>query len=328
MPPQQEPPHPEPPRRPNYYKPVQRSGKRRARWRDYRAPGMYMITINKAKGVPAFSQLRQAADGKVISALTEVGKIINGQIRAISSVCPKIALSNLIVMPDHVHFIINVADWLEKELGIYIGRLKGQCSRQWWDAAGMDEHLPVFEKDFNDRIIYKEGQLLRAQHYMLDNPRRLWLKQQHPDLFVTCGKVEIDGEVFTTMGNIFLLDHFDIAAVLVSSKFTFDELQHRKRQWLQTIESGGVLAGAFISEKEKAVRNYATENQCKIILFMDRPMPDRFKPDGKWFNYCCSGQLLILAPAEPYPDAWGKRECFLNLNAKAEALAAGKLRRL
>ena len=42
--------------------------------------------------------------------------------------------------------------------------------------------------------------------YLADNPRRLWVKMHHGDLFAKT-RVVIDGQVAQTMGNIHLLNY-------------------------------------------------------------------------------------------------------------------------
>ena len=229
-------------------------------------------------------------------------------------------------MPDHVHFIIHVADRLPLHLGRYMGRLKGRCSRAWWDSMGMEQGSPLFAEPWHDRIIMRPGQLETAQTYLLDNPRRLWIKLHNPDLFITRSQVEIMGEQQQILGNRFLLEHFDVSSVHISSKFTPEELHARHLEWSRAVERDGILAGAFISEAEKAVLNEALARDARIILFMDHPFPPRYKPSGKWFDRCASGRLLIVAPPAPYLTSL--RDTFLHLNRLADALAAGQFRAL
>lgn len=287
-----------------------------------------MITLRKDKALPYFSTLVQTSSGFIKSALSDIGQIIRVTFGGISSICEDIDKSNLMIMPDHVHFIINVKKTLEKHLGYYIGKLKGKCSRNVWNTFPQFEGLSVFENDFHDRIVMKNGQLKTLQDYLLDNPRRRWIKEHNPALFQPRALFEIAGEKFRALGNITLAEHFDISAVRVSSKFSPEELQRRYNEWGSRIREAGVLAGAFISKAEKEIRDNALANSAPIILLMDRPFPELYKPTGRWFDYCSLGLLLILAPYEAYPEGMGQRARFLNLNDKAEALAAGEWRRV
>lgn len=50
---------------------------------------------------------------------------------------------------------------------------------------------PLWSKGYHDRILYGRGQLTRMLNYVIDNPRRGWIKQQHRDLFYNKRMVDI-----------------------------------------------------------------------------------------------------------------------------------------
>ena len=296
--------------------------------RDYKLPGMYFITIRKSSTTPLLSQLRQMADGPIIADPTAVGRIVVEQLSRLESEHPFLHVSKQIIMPDHVHFLLWVKEPLPDHLGRYIAKFKTYCTQALRTRYPELRETSFFETGAaNNRLVFREGQLEKVKRYCIDNPRRLWIKQRNPDLFTRVGSLTIDGAEFKAVGNRFLLDHYDIEAVRISSHFMGDELGRRLALWDETIALGGVLVGGFISREERAIRDKAIAAGGRLILLMDHPMPERYKPSGKWFDYCASGRLLIIAPAEPFPREYSQRRIFLYLNDIAESIAAGRFTR-
>lgn len=64
----------------------------------------------------------------------------------------------------------------------------------------------LFAHGFNDRLLLRDGQLEHWKHYLQDNPRRLLMKREHPDLFRVQRGLVAAGQQFSAIGNRFLLD--------------------------------------------------------------------------------------------------------------------------
>lgn len=191
------------------------------------------------------------------------------------------------------------------------------CSEAWGS--------PLLDMDFHDRIVFKEGQIELLKKYIDDNPRRLWLKRKFPDILSKRHRIRICGEEYEAVGNIFMLDDFDIQAVRISRSYSADELRRYKGQWLRTIDNGGVLVSPFISVAEKRVRDYAMSCNCKLILFETEGFPERYKPPGELFDYCLGGRLLMIAPREYSTRRLNlTRRTALRLNGLAQEIADGR----
>lgn len=79
---------------------------------------------------------------------------------------------------------------------------------------------PLFEPGYNDKILLHEGQLDNWKAYLDDNPRRLLLKRQNPQLFTVLYGMEVAGHRCQIVGNRFLLDVPDKVAVIVHRRYT------------------------------------------------------------------------------------------------------------
>lgn len=100
-------------------------------------------------------------------------------------------------------------------------------------------------------------------------------------------------------GNFLLLEHPVKSVVKISSKDSQETALRKQFEWGETIRSEGVLISPFISKSEKAVRDAAIDNHAKLILISLTGFPERYKPEGRMFELCSEGRLLIVA-AEPY----------------------------
>lgn len=85
------------------------------------------------------------------------------------------------IMPDHFHGILYVRDTLPADyaLGKIIAAWKSACSHALWNDSSFcaqnfsSEKPSLFSCGFNDRILFRKGQLQTWIKYLDDNPRRL-----------------------------------------------------------------------------------------------------------------------------------------------------------
>lgn len=299
---------------------------RRAFWHDYRRPGIYMLTIGKAFGVGAFSEICIGPDGNISTSLFPIGTIIEREIRRLPSLAPGITTYRHVVMPDHIHILLEVTRPLPRPLGNIIASFKGRCtSAALTDAANSLTHAPtpsVFNAGYHDRIIFSHAQLHTVRSYIADNPRRLWFKRQHPQWLSTRYCLSINGDKYHAIGNIYLLRDFCILPVRISRHTTPDEIRQISESFRRHILNGAVIASPFISRGEKAIFHMALENQGKIIQLLGNGFPSRYKPSGRLFDYSLTGRLLQIAPTEYTTTATElSRTQALKLNAAAEAIA-------
>lgn len=145
-------------------------------------------------------------------------------------------------------------------------------------------------------ILLHEGQLGNWKAYLDDNPRRLLLKRQNPQLFTVLYGMTIAGHECQVVGNHFLLNIPDKMAVIVHRRYTEEENMRLREEWLACGERGGVLVSAAISRKEKEVLREAMDRGYRIILLRENGVHSYYKPSGESFDACSEGRLLQISP--------------------------------
>ena len=188
-------------------------------------------------------------------------------------------------------------------------------------------HGLLFERGYNDLISKSYDMLPRLTAYLRDNPRRLWLKSRHPDLFRLHRRTEAAGLLFTSLGNHFLLAWPEGQVVELSRSASSAQVQKRLLAALAAAQNGAVTFTAAISEGEKLIARTLREQGYPLVVLLNDGFPKEgspheryYKPGGVYFEACCRGQLLLLEPAEQsFLDAGIRAAVEETLRRKAEA---------
>ena len=182
----------------------------------------------------------------------------------------------------------------------------------------------LFTKGFNDQILFRDGQLEHWLHYVRDNPRRLLMKREHPELFRVQRGLTYAGLSFSAIGNRFLLERPMKLQVQCSRRMTEEELQAKLADCLKAARQGAVLVSPAISKGEKVIMRAAFDEGLPLIYLQENGFTDLAKPGGKRMEACARGQLLILAPWEHHNEKMTIRrgQC-LELNEMARAICDG-----
>ena len=193
------------------------------------------------------------------------------------------------------------------------------------DRRGEDRsHGMLFARGYNDRLLLRKGQLDAWRHYLADNPRRLLMKREHPDLFRVQRNVEAVGITFSAIGNRHLLDFPVRLQVQCSRSLTEKEIKAKVAEYLAAAREGAVLVSPAISPGEKAIMRAAFDEGLPLIYLQENGFTDLAKPGGKRMDACAKGQLLILAPWEHHNEKLAIRrgQC-LELNEIARRICEG-----
>lgn len=195
--------------------------------------------------------------------------------------------------------------------------------------SASEKRPPLFEPNYNDHILMRDGQLENWKHYLRDNPRRLMMRREYPNLFQRALCITIDGIRYSAFGNMLLLRQPEKHQVFFHRKtdgipteqtaFWNEECQ----RLISAARSGDVLVTPGISESEKRIKNMALEQRLRLIHVQSDPIGQYWKPERSRFEACAAGTLLILAPwPEDLPSFTSNYERFHYLNHLAETVCA------
>lgn len=173
---------------------------------------------------------------------------------------------------------------------------KQETSQQELKEAKEREPGLLFSKGYNDRILLRDGQLETWKDYLADNPRRLLVKRENPELFRVQRALEWKGMTFSAIGNRFLLQRPWLVQVQCSRMMMVDDIEAVKERMLEACRQGAVLVSPSISHGEKTVMRAAFEAGFPVVVIKENGFAPLAKPAGKAFDACAAGRLLLLGP--------------------------------
>lgn len=282
---------------------------RRAFFHDYCAPGYYMITATTVPGSPPLSAIPNIPIDKltkgemIIPNHSTLGIQVKHEITDITKHHPEIKVIRFVVMPDHIHLVIYVQSRLKRMLGRELAGFFGTCSKHHSRLLGISETKTLFQP-FHDRIIYNRQQLDRAIRYVEDNPRRLILKREYPNLLKRYLHLSLAGHDYAAYGNIFLLHEIYLLPVRIHRRWSEAEFRKYHEDCIREIEKGAIAISPAIHPAERKIMNAAVEMGSAVIQLTDQGFEERFKPKGHKFELCAEGRLLLLAP---WPENVGRK---------------------
>ena len=321
--------------------PVKHNRLRRMEAHDYTAACIYLITVTTADRKRVLGSLVGNSADTAAIATTALGEYVAEAFRRVASETTKktgcrVQVLHYQIMPDHFHGILYVRDTLPADyaLGKIIAAWKSACSHALWDdssfcAQNFSSTKPaLFSRGFNDRILFRKGQLQTWIKYLDDNPRRLWLKKHFPDRLrkvydFVAGK---KGHKYTAVGNTFLVTYPERLQVRCHRNLTEEQIQEEVAKYMKEAQRGTVLISPFISTAEKAVYDACYNEKLPMIHIVNRGLDGKFiYPSGKDLTGCSDGYMLVLAPYADYSaETAAKRitraQC-LSLNDYAADLA-------
>jgi REP element-mobilizing transposase RayT len=266
--------------------------------------------------------------------LSPLGKAVEQIWLTIGGHHPEVKVVALQMMPDHLHAILFVREKMEKPLGKVLLGVKQACNQAFRKlmpvefVAVAQQHAKqdrnnglLFAKGFNDQILLRDGQLERWLNYLKDNPRRLLMKRENPDLFRVQRGLEYAGQSFSAIGNRFLLERPLKLQVQCSRRMTEADLKVKLEACLKAARQGTVLVSPAISKGEKVIMRAAFDEGLPLIYLQENGFTDLAKPGGKRMEACARGQLLILSPWEHHNEKITiKRGQCLELNEMARMI--------
>lgn len=299
-----------------------------------------MVTLVTEGRKPLFGKVMGRSEALEPSAeaphieLSPLGEAIADIWQTIGCYHRKVKVIALQMMPDHLHAILFVREQMEKPLGKVLLGVKHACNQAFREVMPVEfvavaqQHARqerdnglLFAKGFNDQILLRDGQLERWLNYLKENPRRLLMKRENPDLFRVQRGLSFGEQSFSAIGNRFLLERPVKLQVQCSRSITEADLQAKLSAFMKAARQGAVLVSPAISQGEKVIMRAAFEEGLPLIYLEENGFTDLAKPGGKRMEACAKGQLLILAPWEHHNEKLTiKRGQCLELNEMARAI--------
>lgn len=103
---------------------------------------------------------------------------------------------------------------------------------------------------------------------------------------------------------------------LVCHRLDIDRFEQQKEAIIAAARDGAVIVSAFISPKEREIRDILFMEQLPVIEIMDNGFAQRYKPFGKAFYACAERKLVQFSPWKYQYDREAKisREMCLVMN--------------
>lgn len=311
---------------------IHRMGRRCRNW-DYRGKGVYQITITlDDRRSQALGRLGQEEKRGAFVALSELGRLVEGVLSELPNQWLGVEVLGVQIMPDHLHVVLAVRGRQRKPLGAIVGSFKSKATSRWLDLLGRTRPSAIGEscasarvpklwaEGYVDTILFDESAVANALAYLADNPRRLWEKRAHPELFTVLRDLSVDlgqGRIghFAAIGNHYLLKAHSILQVQCSRRFfayardakgviqkglppriESDEFRAAAEALLEEAAHGAVLISPCVSEGEREIARQAFVAGHKVITLANKGFSPLYKPGGRLFDHCAAGNLLMLAP--------------------------------
>lgn len=189
----------------------------------------------------------------------------------------------------------------------------------------LHEHA-LFEEDFDETRLRKQGQLKNMIAYVHNNPRHRWLKQHKPEWLCVTRGIVIAGRTYDAIGNVNLLG---LPRHQVHCRYKWErdhDLESRRNHQNECVikaRQNYALVSPFVSPHEAAVRDFCLEEGHSVIVLHNNGFTEFSQCPGGLYDYCVQGQVLVLVPSDwPHDDRKGvcsRQEC-VTLNGYAEEI--------
>ncbi len=162
----------------------------RARGYDYSKPGAYFVTICVNQHECLFGEVI----GEAVQ-LNECGKIVWDEWTKTPTLRPDIDLDVFVVMPNHLHGILIITDRRRgvlqyaptfrspsQTIGALVRGFKSAVTKRINEMRNTPG-VAIWQRNYYDHIVRNDDDLLRCRQYILDNPLKWELDENHPDVF-------------------------------------------------------------------------------------------------------------------------------------------------
>jgi hypothetical protein len=298
---------------------------------DYRRPFFYMMTLKRLPGLADFSRISDEADPPQDVQGKPCHLVANAITRAFEETIRHFhehwwglwPLECFAIMPDHIHLLVRIRDSGDQlPLGKYVYHLAKALAGAYWRVTGGGPRgsegrqtglppqnacvaspvpsgakmPPVFEREWHDWIVKRDGQLAAFRRYIAENPARSWLRRRNARFFGMVRRVPFGGREWFAYGNAAILD----SPVLMAVR------GHRSTppgspEWDGLVGScarlgpGGAGVGTFMSPLEKECGKAIAKAGGKWIVLVPEGFSPRWHPPREQERFCAEGRMLFLS---------------------------------
>lgn len=280
----------------------------------------FFVTLTLAERRPVLSRL---VDEKSRPALLPPGETAKAALVAFHDRFPAATVSDFVIMPDHVHFLL-IVDYAKDPTfnPLWATHRLMDAVEEAWKGRGQAPEPPAGEEGafrgrgsgapeppsfplrFN-RSCYLElsfdaRQLKAIRHYIRLNPARKIWKLRHPERFTRLANLRhftLDpARRWDGMGNPTLLASPFLLHVRLTLRKTVEEHAEEIATILEKARHGHIPVSGFISPGEKELlRRLKADPLCRFIKMVPYALPPRYDPSAEDSRELAADRLLILS---------------------------------
>ena len=286
----------------------------RLRGFDYTRPYFYMVTIKRSDGFPEFARVVGDAESHYLEA-NAITRLFVDIIKTFHETWYCIEpITCFAIMPDHIHLLIKIRD-IEKRvsLAVIVRMLTRALEKTYFAAGGaatcktltcggksgavdrsVGQHL--FEKEWHDWIVKRDGQLVAFTQYIRENAERSWLRKSHREYFLCVNEISFLGRKWYGYGNVALLELPVLEPFRCSRKWV-----ENGPEWCEAVARasrlgpGGAGVSTFMSPCEKACGHALGLAGGRWVVLSPEGFGERWHPSRGYEKFCAEGRMLFIS---------------------------------
>jgi putative transposase len=143
---------------------------------DYSQCGRYFVTICIQNRECLLGSINQ---GRFLA--SEYGKVVQQSLKALQQNYPEPTIESWVVMPNHIHFILEIQQQTDVALGELVRQFKYTTTRQI-NALRDSPGIKVWQRSYYENIIRTDRAHQIIRNYIQQNPIRWEIDQLHPQI--------------------------------------------------------------------------------------------------------------------------------------------------
>ena len=141
---------------------------------DYSQPGKYFVTICTQNRLEILSQIytekRGTNNEEVLIKLYKFGKIVKEEIDHINNKYNNINIEKYVIMPNHIHLIIEIKEKTIITLNHLIMQFKSITTNRYIKEIKNKFEKKIWQRNYYEHIIRNEKEYLEIYEYIENNP--------------------------------------------------------------------------------------------------------------------------------------------------------------